>query len=992
MRLINVRTGRLEEFFHEPPAYAALSHTWGSDDEEISFRDLQEGNDFFKTGVGRDKFAGCCKQALADGLDYAWMDTCCIDKANSTELSEAINSMFAWYQKAAICYAFLADVSAADDVSNPDSEFRQSRWFERGWTLQELLAPGVVRFYSCEWSFLGTKRQLSTVVAQITGIPRPFLLGTAELREASVAQRMSWAAKRVTKRKEDIAYCLLGMFGVTMPMIYGEGEQAFGRLQEEIMRRNTDDSILAWNLSSSEAETDLTPTVKINSGGILASSPSDFANSGDIVCREHRGTSIDPLYVFGGHLRIHLCLYTTTMNQTFGLLDCHPKDDAQAVVGIPLFGVNSDGSSEEYIRPEGHVGKLLRSIDSKDPPKLIRICKDRQNESVATLNRRYGFYIEESVHETGLEMIEVEPKSRWERDNATINTTVDFNHDQAQRTWVRFRQKREEVRDYVVMLELEVNQSRVQARCHVMTASQDTSLDTIAAKIMETNQHTFGKQSASNGVSNLLVTLDEERVGACQMFVVRLASMSKPPRVSVNVTLELAQLERQVYLRDLLYEDRDIGPERSQIGLQIREKTYNADIHRKKLAAVQSQLDKLQLEKQSLNKGLTEATREIEQLHAQDRILKQRRGTLSQAVTITQDILGRLDEESVSQWHEAMVGSLLQSLSPIGNNAFDSLNDASEKLFMQAVLKGHEATVQFLLDRGSDIESHDNEGHSLLSIAAIRGHEGLIQMLAERGADIESVNQHGSTPLLIAALQGNAPVVGLLLDLGAGIEVKTRNGQTSLGIAALKGHRDVARLLIDRGANIESTNADGWRPLHVAIAKGHKDLTNLLLSRGAEIEPCTRRGITPLAMAAMKGNEGLAHSLIQKGATIDTRDADGWTPLFHATSRGCGPIMDLLLDKGADIKAKDIKGLSLLSMALEKGQKSAAMLLIDRGASEERMDSKGKLFQQAIKGNHEAFVQLLRRNGGSSDSLDSGRRMFWRKPASKLQKAQASEN
>ncbi|KAJ0307691.1 hypothetical protein Brms1b_009875 [Colletotrichum noveboracense] len=525
-----------------------------------------------------------------------------------------------------------------------------------------------------------------------------------------------------------------------------------------------------------------------------------------------------------------------------------------------------------------------------------------------------------------------------------------------------------------------------------MTASQDTSLDTIAAKIMETNQHTFGKQSASNGVSNLLVTLDEERVGACQMFVVRLASMSKPPRVSVNVTLELAQLERQVYLRDLLYEDRDIGPERSKLGLQIQEKTYNADLHREKLAAFQSQLDKLQLEKQSLNKGLTEATREIEQLHAQDRILKQRRGTLSQAVTITQDILGRLDEESVSQWHEAMVGSLLQSLSPIGNNAIDSLNDTSEKLLMQAFLKGHEVTVQFLLDRGSDIESHDNEGHSLLSIAAIRGHDGLIQMLAERGADIESVNQHGTTPLLIAALQGNAPVVGLLLDLGAGIEVKTRNGQTSLGIAALKGHRDVTRLLIDRGANIESKNADGWRPLHVAIAKGHKDLTNLLLSRGAEIEPCTRRGITPLAMAAMKGNEGLAHSLIQKGATIDTRDADGWTPLFHATSRGCGPIMDLLLDKGADIKAKEIKGLSVLSMAVEKGQKSAAMLLIDRGASEESTDSKAKSFQQAIKGNHEAFVQLLRRNGGSSDSLDSGRRMFWRKPASKLQKAQASEN
>ncbi|KAI8201595.1 hypothetical protein KHU50_005649 [Colletotrichum sp. SAR 10_65] len=625
MRLINVQTGRLEEFFHEPPPYAVLSHTWGSDEEEISFRDIQEGNEVFKTGIGRDKFDGFCEQALADELDYAWMDTCCIDKTNSTELSEAINSMFTWYQKADVCYAFLADVSSIDDPSNAESQFRRSRWFERGWTLQELLAPSRVRFYNRDWSLLGTKRQLSTVVAQTTGIPRPFLLGTADLREASVAQRMSWAANRVTKRKEDIAYCLLGIFGVNLPMIYGEGDQAFARLQEEIMRRNTDDSILAWNLNSTESTYDDTATVGGLSGGILAASPFDFATSGDIVCREHRGTSIDPLYVFGGHLRIRLRLYKTAENQTFGLLDCHAKDNVQSVVGIPLLRIQSDGSYDD---------------------------------------RRYGFYVEESVHETGLELFDVEPRDRWEKDNATINTTVDFGLDQVQRSWIRFRYKKGTCGDYVVMLELEVNQSRVHACCHVMTASRDTSLQIIASKIFETNPHTFGKQSASNGVSNLRVSLDEERVGACQMFVVRLASMSKPPRVNVNVSLELAQLERQVYLSDLLYEDRAIGPERANLSRLAWEKAAIVEKHKTKIAAIQTKLDRLQLEKKTLNAGLSALVRDIDQLHVKDQTLKERRSALSEAVTHAQDVLSRLDKESISQWYGLMVGSLVKSTLP----------------------------------------------------------------------------------------------------------------------------------------------------------------------------------------------------------------------------------------------------------------------------------------------------------------------------------------
>jgi len=216
MRLINVETLKLEEFFDDRvPPYAILSHTWGDDDEEVSFRDIKERK-IKKAGIRPIKLEGCCNQAKKDGLRYAWIDTCCIDKANSVELGEAINSMFQWYRHASICYAYLSDVPAHDDPWSPGSKFFSSRWFVRGWTLQELLAPKKLHFYNSEWCYLGTKSETSVIIEKITGIPRPFLLGIAELHEASVAQRMSWAAKRVTKRKEDIAYCLLGVFGMSM--------------------------------------------------------------------------------------------------------------------------------------------------------------------------------------------------------------------------------------------------------------------------------------------------------------------------------------------------------------------------------------------------------------------------------------------------------------------------------------------------------------------------------------------------------------------------------------------------------------------------------------------------------------------------------------------------------------------------------------------------------------------------------------------------------
>lgn len=224
-----------------PPPYAILSHTW-TDGQEITYQELISGTGKDKTGYNKIHF--CAEQAATDGVQYFWVDTCCIDKSNQIELSTAINSMFKWYQGAVKCYVYLPDVSVPDEVPDAQSfritwleAFRRSRWFTRGWTLQELVAPARVEFFSKERRLLGTRISLEQEVHQITQIPVGVLRGES-LANFSVENRMSWASTRTTTMKEDKAYCLLGIFGVFLSLIYGEGEaHAYLRLQEEIQRR-----------------------------------------------------------------------------------------------------------------------------------------------------------------------------------------------------------------------------------------------------------------------------------------------------------------------------------------------------------------------------------------------------------------------------------------------------------------------------------------------------------------------------------------------------------------------------------------------------------------------------------------------------------------------------------------------------------------------------------------------------------------------------------
>ncbi|KAM7217519.1 Heterokaryon incompatibility protein (HET) domain containing protein [Rhypophila decipiens] len=283
MRLICTKTVQLLEdtYFEEVQQkmpYVILSHRWGND--EVTFQDMADPEKAKMKKGGYDKIRKTCEIAKEMGYAYAWVDTCCIDKTSSSELSETINSMFRWYQNSAVCLAYLDDIDSRMEGAEPAGVLYPflsgSKWFRRGWTLQELIAPSIVDFYDKDWRKFGTKShpEFLDVLTRITKIPVGVLGNPDKVTSCTVAQRMSWASERETTRVEDMAYSLIGIFGINMPMLYGEGPRAFIRLQEEISKETNDLTLFCWTLEDD-------PSVREH--GIFALSPSYFRSAHNLV-------------------------------------------------------------------------------------------------------------------------------------------------------------------------------------------------------------------------------------------------------------------------------------------------------------------------------------------------------------------------------------------------------------------------------------------------------------------------------------------------------------------------------------------------------------------------------------------------------------------------------------------------------------------------------------------------------------------------------------
>ncbi|KAI1266622.1 heterokaryon incompatibility protein-domain-containing protein [Xylariaceae sp. FL1019] len=321
MRLINAATLQLEEFDNPStrPDYAILSHRWAHG-EEVSFHDMKGAHGWMP---GWSKIIFCCRQTLQDGLTHAWVDTCCIDKDSSAELSEAINSMYDWYSNARICYAYLNDVDMDTKDRSKDaplsSRIAESLWFTRAWTLQELLAPKHVVFYDRLFSRLASKHDIAEEAQHLIGIPTDVLADPENLLLYPVATRMSWAASRKATRVEDVAYSLFGIFQVNLPLLYGEGDRAFIRLQEEIIKHSHDHSIFAWTAKDVESvrlgRSDMLP--------LLAPSLARFEGCGTVSTMEE-DHEIRAYSMTNIGLEIELQVTPYNLDVYAALLDCGP--------------------------------------------------------------------------------------------------------------------------------------------------------------------------------------------------------------------------------------------------------------------------------------------------------------------------------------------------------------------------------------------------------------------------------------------------------------------------------------------------------------------------------------------------------------------------------------------------------------------------------------------------------------------------------------------
>ncbi|KAM0544087.1 hypothetical protein ACHAPJ_011969 [Fusarium lateritium] len=994
MRLIDVETLRLKTFYGDNiPPYAILSHTWGADDEEITFGDIQNNN-INKPGNGAVKLRGCCHQAKKDHLEYVWIDTCCINKESDKELSEAINSMFQWYKKASICYTYLSDVPK-EDRSHPEPKFSSSRWFERGWTLQELLAPNKLRFYNQDWISIGTKADLVNEIQVVSGISRHYLLGWKDFRQASIAQRMSWAAKRKTSREEDIAYCLLGIFDVQIPMIYGEGKGALSRLQQEIIKTTGDQSILAWGLNGAENAPNESGGMASLSAGTLAIAVSDFAHCGLIVPRKQDSALTSFFDISGGHLRINLPLHETYTGETYGLLNCGPEDKPDQVVGVPIHKISSSSAQVNYFRPQGSHPILVPTSAHTISAKRIHIQMKRQNKTRGEPGRRLWLYMY-GHQKLNIGLVENYPPILWDKERALIAEVGDSEKHVRGLSFTRFRDQSKITRDVIVVLEFDIHGSQQNARYHMMTLSKTASLKDLAESFAYLRPEALGKHAASIGRLNLKLVVNEEHGLQEPMFVIRLAQISSFPEATVDADSEMDRIRPQLELIKVLQEDDQIHLQAGQLLGQRDDKSASLNRTKERLAAVEKQIVQLDEEKRLLSAEVDRALVQVQQLTLSvNEARQQQEKSWGRKPEMRRHLKELEATYGPGRWLEAIiktqldtgkVGRRLDNVIEIGYGHADSsgttklTSRADDRTpLLWAATYGHEVISELLLESGASLEARDKCRNTPLMCAASEGHEAIVRQLLEKDANVDAQNQDGKTPYDMAIANGQRTTAALIKNKKASVQAAKKESDTrlisnrrkmpepaddydneDLLSAAEGGDFAAVKTLLERGAKLEIKDECSNTPLLYAVKEGHEDVAKLLLKRGANIEARNCQKKTPLMLAATKSNEGVVRLLLDTRADIEAKDGCSNTPLLFAVKERHEGVARLLLEEGAAVNAADCQNATPLILAASLGDENLVRLLVEKGADTEAKNKKGNTpLQCAMSNKHKAVSKAL---------------------------------
>ncbi|RFU25002.1 hypothetical protein B7463_g11331, partial [Scytalidium lignicola] len=770
MRLLHTRELKVKEFTGKKiPEYVILSHTW--EEEEVTLKDINARK--ATNSPGYEKVKNASRVALERGYEYIWIDTCCINKKSSTELQEAINSMYQWYEEAEECFAYLADVPPGTIAH----EFEKSKWFTRGWTLQELIAPSTVIFFNKGWQVIGSKENLQELISDITSIPRNFLLGD-DLRYASIAQRMSWASKRKTTRIEDTAYCLMGIFGIHMTMLYGEKKHAFIRLQTEIMRVSNDHSIFAWRSIES-------------SGGLLATSPSAFANSANIIQINSLDSASRPFEFSSERIRLSVPVIDIGYNSRLAILRCTELDqqlkqyqvvsmignENRVVVAIKKHTLN--------LQKERHISGVMEISYSVKKSVGIK-TRDEHGMTLLIWAAKNGYHsIVQLLIKNG------------------VNVEVQDDYGKTSLIWA-IKNGHESIVQLLVR-----NGVNIKGR--------------------DGHRMTLLMWTAKNGYANAVQLLVEKGVDVEAHDDHGMTSLMWATKSGHENIVKL------LLVKNALVEAKD---DNGWTPLMWAVKTGYERIAKlllKQNANVNTKD----------NDGWTPLMWAVDNGNEDVVKLVLKNGA---HIEVSGDSGRTLLLWGITDGHRGILKLLLENGAHVKTDDYDGWtmllkaaaeadDDTIELLLSWAAVDRREDIMKLLLKRGGYVETENEPSWTSLLCAASNGHETIVQLLLEIGAELEFIDMYGQTPLMHAAKNGHKRVAVLLLMAGARLESRDKLGRTSLSWAAQNEHEDMVGLFLAAdGINPDSKDNDGWTPLSWAARNGHEsvyeqDAMNQLLAK-----------------------------------------------------------------------------------------------------------------------------------------------------------------
>ncbi|PTB78744.1 hypothetical protein M440DRAFT_1399860 [Trichoderma longibrachiatum ATCC 18648] len=906
MRLLDARTLELVDVVdNNVPRYAILSHTWG--DEEVTIQRLRRLGGCSQLSLaspqtldkkrratvlkkGYIKISGAAQLAVSRGLDYLWVDTCCIDKTSSAELSEAINSMYLWYEQSAECYAFLADVEPPNDA-HPDAfheNLRRSRWFTRGWTLQELIAPKLVLFYAKDWTLLGQKdapANFTKIISEISNIDRDVLDGRIDPLQLSVSARMAWASHRNTTRLEDTAYCLMGLFQVNMPLLYGEGRRAFTRLQEEIIQRTDDQSIFAWNSFDDEDED---PDALF---GLLAQSPAQFKHAGSLQV-------LPPLPVYASApsvmtnqgLRVQLYLEQRPYSvegvmeeDFFAILDCVQRErDVYQCPALLLRRLSEDQygrlepKSQHFMPPPSSTywpNEGYRSVYVRQQPVYYHLPQFR----LSPLNVESGLGSSDGVQ---YRLLDKYPAHNW--NSATMTLKVHYSRKLQAMGIFRFQSidKTHEKVDVVVGLR-RLNTMEWEGWCFQLSY-RDRSLEQAFHEVNKRIERELARSSSDEMTSQKLRD-----------------SLGEDSSLTSSATVEGIQLQGRLYISIL-------------VSLTAELQTYK-------------ELDEMPSQVMPLSKSSNSSTSADSDVRA-----------LTELYCCTTGSPFALDDYGSNAW----------VVPPVRSRYSEDGTGTARGDFMKPL---YDFTA-FLKEKSPVRESRRRlSATEQLAEASFAGDASQVEaILAYQTPNIETrtTDQHGFAPLHWAVAGGSHDCIMLLLRNGADPKALTKRGLLAIHVAVLCNNKawtsldkfhaqpELGHLANARTEHFFET------PLHMAAASSPDteygvSFFKQLLDWSWEhtgLAPRNKFDETPLHRAAAGNCVGAVRALYRYGCHLDAGDRYGRTPIWHAAAAGSRNAIAALIQLGASVSLTDDLGRSPLHAACRGGHREVVALLLQHGA------------------------------------------------------------